>query len=61
MAGAMALTIVQKETAMIERVIAMSFGLAHVCHVKPSDHSVDLENWPGTGIALCRAQVTVFQ
>jgi hypothetical protein len=30
-AGAMALTIVRRETAMIERLIMMSFGLAHTC------------------------------
>jgi hypothetical protein len=30
-AGAMTLTIVRKETAMIERVITTSFGLAHAC------------------------------
>jgi hypothetical protein len=29
-AGAMALTIIRKEIAMIERVITMYFGLAHV-------------------------------
>jgi hypothetical protein len=32
-AGAMALTIIRKETAMIERVITMSFGLGHVCQL----------------------------
>ena len=32
-AGGMALTIIRKETAMIERVITMSFGLAHVCQL----------------------------
>jgi hypothetical protein len=32
-AGAMALTIIRKETAMIERVITISFGLAHVCQL----------------------------
>jgi hypothetical protein len=31
--GAMALTIIRKETAMIERVITISFGLAHVCQL----------------------------
>jgi hypothetical protein len=29
----MALTIIRKETAMIERVITVSFGLAHVCQL----------------------------
>jgi hypothetical protein len=42
-AGGMALTIIRKETAMIERVMTMSFGLAHVCQAKPSDHSLDLQ------------------
>jgi hypothetical protein len=42
-AGGMALTIIRKETAMIERVITMSFGLAHVWQAKPSDHSLDLQ------------------
>jgi hypothetical protein len=32
-AGAMALTIIRKETVMIERVITMSFGLAHACQL----------------------------
>jgi hypothetical protein len=32
-AGAMALTIIRKETAMIERMITMSFGLAHACQL----------------------------
>ena len=33
MAGAMALTIVRKEPAMIEWMITMSFGLAYVCEL----------------------------
>jgi hypothetical protein len=36
-AGRMALTIIRKETAMIEKVVAMSFGLALA---EPSDISI---------------------
>ena len=32
-ASAVALTIIRKDTAMIERVITMSFGLAYVCQL----------------------------
>ena len=43
MAGAMALTIIRKETAMIERVITMSFGLAHACQLNLLIIPVDLQ------------------
>jgi len=39
----MALTIIRKGTAMTERVIAISFGLAHRLPARPSDNSVDLQ------------------
>ena len=42
-AGGIAVTIMRKETAMTERVITMSFGLAQVCQLNLSDNSVDLQ------------------
>jgi len=42
-AGGTAVTIMRKETAMTERVITMSFGLARRLLTRPSDNSIDLQ------------------